>query len=64
MRRLDDDELEDDEDDFLDDGQARTANGAERNEEFLKVGLFHILCLWLYNAVCNILALVVDVPCR
>ena len=39
-RRLDDDELEADEDEFLDESQDWTANGAERSEDFSKVGLY------------------------
>ena len=38
VRRLDDDELEDDEDEFLNEGQDWTANGAKRSEDFSKVG--------------------------
>ena len=38
MRRLDDDELEDDEDEFVNEGQDWTANGAKRSEDFSKVG--------------------------
>ena len=40
VRRLDDDELEADEDEFLDEGQGWAANGAERSEDFSKVGLY------------------------
>ena len=38
LRRLDDDELEADEDECLDEGQDWTANGVERSEDFSKVG--------------------------
>ena len=38
--RLDDDEWEDDEDELLVEGQDWTANGAERREDFSKIGSY------------------------